>query len=74
MLNPEYQALSLDFAQITEEGTAQRFQAVMVDDNAGDLRAVLSAVKDLLVAAGFTYVAAVAVETDSGSIIFSDEV
>lgn len=73
MLTPEYAAMSLNFAQVTVEGAVEQFQAALVDDKAGDLHAVLPAIKNLLVAAGFTYVSAVAVETNSGGMIFSDE-
>jgi hypothetical protein len=69
---PDYTAMQFDFAERVD-GAETRSIIMLGGEDAGDLRTVLAAMRNYLQAAGFTYVSAVAVETDAGTIIFSDE-
>lgn len=67
----DFTAMQLDFAERVG-GEDTRYTVMLAGDEAGALNTVLPALRNFLRAAGFTYVKAVAVETDAGTMIFSD--
>lgn len=62
-MTPQYQQMTLDFVQVDDDSNeaATHTRAVLIDDTAGDLTQVLTAVTNFLRAAGFTYVGQIAV-------------
>jgi hypothetical protein len=70
---PEYQAMTLDFQLKGEDGVVHRHTAMLKDDEAGEANTVLKALLTFMQNAGFTWVTAVAFETEGGRVIFSDD-
>ncbi len=69
---PQHSQMQLGFRGRVE-GQETSHTTTLADDKATDLYAVLTAIKALLVTAGFDYVVSVAVETENGAVIFGDE-
>jgi hypothetical protein len=70
---PQREQIALGYRK-HENGETISHDAILADDTAGDLFAVLKAFRSLLVVAGFDYIVSVSVETEDGHVFFSDDV